>query len=261
MQTPEVPSTAARRFAIIAAQRTGSTLLVRSLDSSPLVCCAGEIFHGGSNVYHPEWRLPQPVPGVAAIDRLLGGRILRYGVRRHLARYFASAGGDVRAVGFKVMTSQLRARPHLLPLLEELGLSKFFLYRRDSFATALSYAKAKFTNVFHSDREHGLPDAARVTVPPEEFGPILQRCLRARQEVLTLQRERGGMLLAYEDMIEDWFGVIEAIGAQLGLAGLRVDQALDKLGNSRERVIVSNEDELRRTFPVDPETQDVAFTP
>lgn len=198
--------------------------------------------------------MPLPWPGVAALDRLLGGRILNPRIKRHLMRYFASAGGEARAVGFKVMASQLRGRPRLLPLLAELGVTPFFLYRRDSFATALSYAKAKFTNVFHSDRAQDPPSAARIDVPAAEFGSLLQQCLRSRQELLTLHRERGGMLLAYEDMIRDWPGVIGRIGERLGLPDLRVDQALDKLGHSRERIIVANEDELRSMYPVESAT-------
>lgn len=194
------------------------------------------------------------MPALAAIDRLLGGRILNSRIRHHLADYFASAGGEVRAIGFKVMTSQLRARPHLLPLLAEFGVTPFFLYRRDSFATALSYAIAKFTKVFHSDRTGDPTTAARVTVPIEEFGTLLQQCLRSKHEVLALHRERGGMLLAYEDMIHDWIGVIGKIGEQLGLPGLRVDQALDKLPTSRDRIIVVNEDELRSNFRIESPT-------
>lgn len=253
-QAPDAPRTAAHPFAIVAAQRTGSTLLVRSLDSSPLIHCAGEIFHDGANVYHPEWRLPRLFPGATALDRLLGGRIQRSHIRRHLTRYFATAGGGVGAVGFKVMTSQMRAHPQLSPVLGELGVTSIFLYRRDSFATALSYAKAKFTRVFHSDRAGEYSSIARISVPPGEFGALVERCLRAKHEVLTLQRERGGMLLAYEDMIRDWTGVIERIGALLDLPALRVDQALDKLGNSRERIIIENEDDLRRLFPVESTT-------
>jgi hypothetical protein len=91
-------------------------------------------------------------------------------------------------------------------------------------------------------------------VPSKDFEVLLGRCLRSRLDVLTLQRKYGGMLLAYEDMIQDWVGVVERIGALLGLPALRVDQALDKLGNSRDRIIVENEDELRRRFPVDSPT-------
>lgn len=248
-QAPDAPRKVVHPFAIVAAQRTGSTLLVRSLDSSPLIYCAGEIFHDGANVYHPEWRLPRLLPGVPAIDRLIGGRIQRSHIRRHLTRFFSSAGSGAGAVGFKVMSSQLRAQPQLAPVLEELGVTTLFLYRRDSFATALSYAKAKFTSVFHSDRARDPASPVRVNVPPGEFGALVERCLRAKQEVLQIQRARGGMLIAYEDMIDDWAGIIGRIGALLDLPALRVDQALDKLGNSRERIIVENEDDLRRRFP------------
>jgi LPS sulfotransferase NodH len=244
----------ARPFAIVAGQRTGSTLLVRSLDSSPLIYCAGEIFHDGPNVYHAEWRLPKLSPGVAAFDRLLGGRIQESRIRRHLSSYFGSGAGVVCAVGFKVMTAQLRERPFLLPLLHNLGVTTIFLYRRDTFATALSYAKAKHSKMFHSDRSRLTADPTLIRVPHEEFAKLLGRCLRAKREVLDLQRECGGPLLAYEDMLTDWDGVIATIGAMLGLPALRVNQALDKLARAGERIVVENEDELRERFLVDAAT-------
>lgn len=150
------------------------------------------------------------------------------------------------------MTSQLRGIPGLLGLLQDLGVATLFLYRRDTFATAMSYAKARFTNVFHSDRARDSTSPVSITVPGDEFAALLARCLRAKREVLDLHRGHGGTLLAYEDMIGDWNGVIAAIGAMLNLPSLRVEQALDKLGQSGDRVVVvENEDELRRNFAVD----------
>jgi LPS sulfotransferase NodH len=247
-QAQVVQRDTARPFAIVAAQRTGSTLLARSLDSSPFIYCAGEIFHDGSNIYHPEWRLPRPWPGVTMVDWLLGGRIQRSGIKRHLGRYFASAGESASAVGFKVMTPQLRRFPGLLPLLSDLGVTMLFLHRRDSFATALSYAKARFTNVYHSDRVVDNAGTTIVRMPDDEFGALLERCVRAKREVLALHRERGGTLLAYEDMVDDWSGVIASIGRLLDLPALQVEQTLDKLGRSGNRVIIENEDELRRRY-------------
>ena len=42
-------------FFILTAPRSGSTVLTRTLDQHPEIFCAGELFHPGDDIYHPEW--------------------------------------------------------------------------------------------------------------------------------------------------------------------------------------------------------------
>jgi LPS sulfotransferase NodH len=233
---------------VVAAQRTGSTLLVRSLDSSPAIFCAGEIFHGGPNVYHAEWRYPQRLLGSSILARLADRLNQKERLQRHLRRYFDSVDPGIRAIGFKVMGSQLRRYPALLSLLAELGATLFFLYRRDVFATALSHLRAKASGIYHSDRAAGTASERVVTVDPNDFKALLENVATAQQEVKALHVACGGVLLSYEDMVADWNGFIASIGDVLGFSELRLDKALDKLSDTSSRLRIENEDELRRAF-------------
>lgn len=238
----------ARPFAVIASQRTGSTVLIRSLDASPQIFCAGEIFHAGPHVHHREYNFYAAVCG----SRMLGQIVdLAIGHRRtlsHLSGFFASAGQDVQAVGFKVMTSQLRQRRTILPVLFELGASLLFLYRRDSMATALSYYRARVSGLYHSDRAAAADAVQSINVDVGEFGELLAHCVSEKNRIKALHAAHGGALLAYEDMLENWDNFIDSVGRALGIERLQIPAALQRVGSKSASIQIQNEDELRRQF-------------
>lgn len=235
-------------FAVVATQRTGSTLLVRSLDSSPDIFCAGEIFRSGPHIYHGEFSYRHDLFGSQLAGRLADRIIGKRRVDRHLERFYRQAGRDVQAVGFKVMASQLRRYRAVLDSLRGLEVTMLFLHRRDSFATAISYCKARASGVFHSDRAGGTQDPGSVTADVEEFGGLLRRCETEKTDLLSLHESLGGALFAYEDMSADWNAFIESVGLVLGFDGLKLPPALERLGEAVPRIRIENEAELRRTY-------------
>ena len=47
-----------KEFVVLSGQRSGSTLVIRSLDTSPDIYCAGEILHPlkKSRIHHIDWK-------------------------------------------------------------------------------------------------------------------------------------------------------------------------------------------------------------
>lgn len=236
-----------RPFAVVASQRTGSTLLVRSLDASPRIFCAGEIFHSGGNIFHGEYRYSEPLLGSRRLGRLFDVASAGWRIRRHLEIFFARAGTGVEAAGFKLMTSHIRASSSILSSLVKHGVTLLFLHRRDSFATALSYYKAKSSGVYHSDRTAESGATRIVTADLVRFGAQLAHCERDKLALRDMHSALGGTLLAYEDMVADWNGFIENVGRAIGVDRLKIPAALEKL-ETTHRVIIENEDALRREF-------------
>ncbi len=239
-----------RPFVVVATQRTGSTLLVRSLDASPLVFCAGEIYRTGPHIHHSEYCFPQSMAGSQHLAFLGNSFFQKRRIERHLGHFYHAAGTGVRAVGFKVMVSQSKQFDELLPTLARLGVVRLFLYRNDSFATALSHLKARATGIYHSDRVDG-PAASRViTADVHDFRTLLAKCESQRDELRDLHATYGGRLLTYEELTGDWDSAIASIGKDLGIADLRVPRVLEKLGTGAPAVRVENEADLRRQFAI-----------
>lgn len=235
-------------FAVVASQRTGSTLLVRSLDASPRIFCAGEIFHAGGNVHHGEWRYREDILGSRKLGRFFDSRFGGHRAERHLERFYSCAGKNVDAVGFKVMASQMRLNSSIMPALKHHRAALLFLYRRDSFATAISYYKAKSSGIYHSDRATKSDGRRVITADADSFGKQLEHCENEKAHICDLYATHGGTLLAYEDMIADWDAFIKRVGAALGIDGLEIPTALDKLDSATHGVTVANEHELRQVY-------------
>lgn len=237
-----------RPFVIITSQRTGSTLLIRSLDSSPDIFCGGEMFYRGSGIHHPEVQYQHRYLGSRVLARVLDSLWGRRRVESHLARFYADAGSESLAVGFKVMVSQLKRFPAILPFLLRERVTCFYLYRRDVFAAALSYYKAQQSGIYHGDKLRGQGDGPPMEVNTLEFRRIFEVCRADRDEILGLYEKFGGHLLEYDDLVNRWDEVIASIGNALGLPALSVAKALPRLDSSVGSVPVSNEQALRKAF-------------
>lgn len=171
-------------------------------------------------------------------------------VERHLRHYYCEAGANARAIGFKVMVSQLRQFESLLPTLLALNVKLFFLYRQNSFATAISYFKAKASGVYHSDHVASVEGARKVHADVRQFRALLTKCEADKQTIFDLHSTCGGELLRYESLVNDWDRTISHIGHSLGIDELHVPIVLERLDSTSSTVIVDNEMELRRQFAI-----------
>jgi LPS sulfotransferase NodH len=242
-----------RPFVIVASQRTGSTLLVRSLDSSPKLLCAGEIFHPGERVHHLEYRFRQIKFGRGPVARLVNQFRQKKRVEKHLESFYERAGTGVSAVGFKLMISQIRTFPTITASLGDFGVVWFYLSRRSTFDAALSYFRARLSGIYHKQGVGAPHTSLRepVNVSEEEFGRLFNKCKADKKQLAELHRNHGGRKMAYEDMIAGWDKFIATIGDDLGVPDLLVQKVLSKIGDDGSGVAISNEDTLRERFSED----------
>ena len=248
--TFRLTETSALPFVLVASQRTGSTLLVRSLDSSPRIFCAGELFHAGPGIHHPEYQFPYRLCGSRWLARARDQLAPASRVASHLRAFYARASAGVAAVGFKLMVSQATSHPHVLPYLCSQNAIRLFLCRQDHFATALSYYKARASGVFHSDRLHRKTQDLDLVADVGDFDRIFRVCKQDFDRLIALHATIGGHLLTFEDMSNDWDSFIFRVGKLLGLEDLVVAKSLSRLGDDSSGVRVLNEEELRQHFTV-----------
>jgi LPS sulfotransferase NodH len=236
------------RFVVLTSQRTGSTLLVRSLDSSARIFCAGELYRRGRGIYHREYQYPFELLGSVDLGKFCDVFLSRFRIRKHLKSFYLAAGAGAEAVGFKLMVSQLRRYPAVISEAINMGARPLFLYRANTLATALSYCRAEATGVFHSDRAHGANAESSILVSEYEFARIVKECQSDQLELIRLHGIHGGLLMRYEDMIADWDAFIEKIGSELGVNGLRVSKVLSKLRAGVDVTHIANEQALIAKF-------------
>jgi LPS sulfotransferase NodH len=232
-------------FALLSGQRSGSTLLIRSLDLSPDIFCAGELFHYRSGVYHSEYQfkyIPFPHPKMTAFANKY---LSRNSVKKHLENFYRDAGKGVKACGFKLMKSQIDWNPSVLDYLIERKVQLFVLVRQSDFETALSSSKAIATGAYHSDEklEH-----KEIEIKLHDFERALERAKANREQLLKWAKLYNAHILLYEQMLANWDDFIFSLGNKLNIKELKVEMALQKMGGSKGEVIVRNLSDLKAKF-------------
>jgi hypothetical protein len=235
-----------KEFVVLSGQRSGSTLIVRSLDTSTDIYCAGEILHPleKSKIHHIEWKHRYIKMGSYKATIFLNGLLWRERIKRHIDQFYRSRNADEIARGFKLMKSQLDYNSSLLPYLIARGVAFIVVIRDNDFDTALSWSKSQMTGLYHSSEKK---TSQTIEVPLSFFELQLDRASKNRKFLEKFAAENCCHKVNYTDLIERWEESIESIGAYIGLEDLKVKRSLEKLVAS-DRVRVTNLDQLRERF-------------
>lgn len=270
------PATAYTRFIIRAGARTGSTMLVRALNSHPRVRCFGELFNAEVDF------VPFEVEGYdnfSARDRsrrdAKPGSFLR-------ERVFCEQPAPIRAVGFKLLYAQNWRFPGLIErLAEDEALRVLHLRRRNLLRALVSWKIAEASDVWVAPREASIaaaltrPNALRALRHPLRAGAALLRRLRlmsslsnSRPRVTLAQDEcasmfryvrahearsdevfRGhaSMTLFYEDLVER-VELFDEVQSFLGVERASIAPAPRRQNPQPLRELLANYDELRAAF-------------
>lgn len=179
-----------RRFVIFSAARSGTSLVVSTLNQHPDLLCHGEVFHP-----RPTWHLKGNLAEVdpATLDR--SGMAF-------VDQVFSAAPGR-RAVGFKMWRNQAEGIADAL--LADESVAKIILDRPNLLACYSSTLLARETQVWNVGAGKAVPDEiaeAQVAFEPRGF----QKFVEARNEQFAIYRtlSRGLTLdLAYGDVVRD----------------------------------------------------------
>lgn len=136
------------KFVVISTQRTGSTLLIKLLDSHPEVLCAGEIFFPPSGSEYAIRKYVEQSSG-----RKLRHQLFRSGlVWEFLDDLYAQEGYG--AIGFKYMYSQARHIPRCYPsvlrYILENEIPVIHGVRKNALRVVLSRLASKASGVYRS---------------------------------------------------------------------------------------------------------------
>lgn len=136
------------QFVVVSTQRTGSTMLIKLLDSHPAVLCPGEIFFPGSG---SEYAIRRYVAksGLRKLRHEIARAAL---VREFLDQFYDQPGCS--AVGFKYMYSQARRIPRLYPsvvdYIIESGMPVIHGVRNNLLRVVISRIASKSSGVYRS---------------------------------------------------------------------------------------------------------------
>lgn len=235
------------RFVIVGAARTGSTMLVRTLDGLAGVRCHGELLNpdgvrGYADGFDAFAATPQERK--ARADQLDGARSADPAafVRDALA-------GDAAVNGFKALYSAF-LDPHWSPAIDDLrgdpGVKFVHLVRHNELRRYVSEQILHSGGTNHSAVGGRSNRSVRVTVDIDAFCRSRDATRDERERARQLMAGHDVLEVGYEDMSGQPGEVIAGICAFLGVVvdPAAIEPALRKVGASDLRESVHNYDEL-----------------
>lgn len=231
-----------RMFVVISTQRSGSTLLIKLLDSHPSVLCAGEIFFPPSG---SEYSIRRYVERTAT--RKIRHQIQRSGLVNEFLDDFYSQGGYA-AIGFKYMYSQARRIPRCYPsvlrYIEDNNVAVIHCVRKNALRVILSRLSSKSSGVYRSTT----PIKSKPVYVPVDT--LAQELSRLRDENSKWQNKLSRytyIQVDYESLLSNRAveekNLLDFIGAEYQGA---LTSPFQKVGANSIQAMIENYDEVER---------------
>jgi len=234
-----------RGFAILSTQRTGSSMLVRSLDSHPNLLCAGEIFklNDSKNIHHSSFSFTYKRARELKLIKSIR-LFTRVFIKIHLDTFFSS--NDNVKVGFKLMLDQVQVYPYVLKYLTDRNIKIIFLYRENIILQAISYLIAKSTGVWVVDGEKYTHKMERYEININELFSEVERFDDDKKEIIDLSgRYPNGFAISYEEMTTDFEYFDSKIQAFLLVNRMNLVRGTKKIALKPLEEIIVNFDEIK----------------
>lgn len=228
------------KFAVVTAQRTGSTLVITTLDAHPSISAHGEVFKlkspEGKHPIRGEWGYLFWIRQ-APVSRWIGHYLFRsINTRRYLDRLFEEDASPV--VGFKIMLNQLGRFPGVLDYLVENQFRIIHVVRRNYLKTYLSRMTARARGAYHSEKAL---KTTKVAINVDTLRAKLTRIKRDHETWHDLLHDKlPYMEFVYEDFLADPEGQLRRVFDFVGQDYVPVQSNLVKVNPDSLSEIIEN---------------------
>ena len=236
------------RFVILTTQRSGSTVLTRTLDEHPDIFCAGELFHESkAGVHHPEWHFPnwKLVSGKQSkLNKLVNYPNLKLNAAKHLQKFYKD-DSTVKAKGFKLMYSHIKSSPFIWNYIASNDVKVIVLIRSNTFKMALSRYRMEKTGTAHSKDEH--ISSSSITVPAQALLHQTLQLQAVNEKLLSLSANTNRLVLHYEDF-GNWTSLMQSVDGFLDVPFFDAKPVLKKVSGDNWKEEVKNYQEIEEVF-------------
>jgi hypothetical protein len=250
-------------FIIFATQRTGSTVLARTLDKHPEIFCAGELFHEDNNIYHLEWRFPswalsgknkilRKINKGSAVFQVINYPNMRLRAIPHIKKFYQTIEAHEKARGFKLMIAHMRTMPYLWNYLKAKNTKVIVLIRKNIFKTALSHLIKDVTRIAHLTET--LVEHTMVRIAPAKLLKYMHRLEKVNKQLIDYTESMDRIVLYYEDF-DQWNDVLNKVFNFLEVSNVTLPPVLTKLSTKDWREEVTNYVEIEKLIQENNYTQ------
>ena len=235
------------KFVVFTTPRTGSSLLIKSLDAHPEIFCAGELFFFKGEIYHNEsryhfWRLSflsNKLNYVINYPKLL------FSLKSFLDRFYTSKDTSLKAKGFKLMHFQTYYTPGIFQYLKTQHVKVIVLIRKNVLRNTLSDLRARTTKVYHNENEGAVAVIPKFKVDINELGIKMKQIEGFNKQLLNATEGLDRYIIYYEDL-EHWDNTLSGILSYLQVSDYPIKPASKKLNPDNLEEMIDNYDEVSK---------------
>jgi len=234
------------KFVVFTTPRTGSSLLVKTLDSHPNIFCAGELFFFKGSIYHNETHYPfWKFPVGPKLNYIINYAKLFFTLTGFLNEFYKTNDESIKAKGFKLMLFQTFYIPGIFRCLKRCDAKVIVLIRKNILRNALSDLRARSTKVYHKG-----DDVATITIPKfrvdvNELKKKLKQIGSFNNRLLNVTANLNRKIIYYEDF-ENWEETISDVLKYLHVEDVPLDAASKKLNPHSLEDMLGNFEEVEQ---------------
>ena len=229
------------KFVIFTTPRTGSTLLIKSLDAHPEILCAGELFFFKGTIYHTEykysfWRLPfigNKLNYVFNYPKLL------LTLTGFLNNFFADTKDGKKAKGFKLMHFQTYYTPGIFNYLKSNDVKVIVLIRKNVLRNTLSDLRARSTKIYHNEAGIKTDWLPKFHIDINELSKKMKQIERFNIQLEEASKNLDRKIVYYEDF-ENWQPTISGILQYLNVTDSPLEAVSKKLNPEKLEDMIEN---------------------
>lgn len=231
------------KFIVFTTPRTGSTLLVKSLDTHPEIFCAGEIFLLGGTQFHGEcsfhfWKLPVPKKMIY----MLNFPNMWMNLTSFLNRFFTASNGKT-AKGFKLMHFQTAYLPGITAYIKKNDVKVILLLRENLLKNTLSDLRARQTGVYHNSGK-STEKLPKFHVDIEMLGKKMAAIHDINKQLEQTTASMNRLKVAYEEF-DNWDATMSTILNFIDVKNIPISPVSKKLNPDKLEDMVANYDEMK----------------
>jgi len=236
------------KFIIFTTQRSGSTVLTRTLDEHPEIFCAGELFQTSEEMHHPEWHfaswgLNSTSHTMQRLNKIINYPNVRFRSIPHIKKFYAANEKGEKARGFKLMFTQIKTAPHLWEYLKQTNTKVIVLVRNNVFKTTLSRYRKAENRVAHTVSIEA--PSIQFYVPGEKLVAQMRELERVNKNLSRFTEGMQRLVINYEDF-SDWNSLMQKVQIFLNVTPIPMKPVLQKVGAVRWQDEVENFSEIEQ---------------
>jgi len=235
------------KFVVFTTPRTGSSLLIKTLDTHPEIFCAGELFFFKGDIYHTEYKYPfWKFPVSNKVNYLINYPKIFLTLKSFLNKFYGQNNEDsIKAKGFKLMHFQTYYIRGIFKYIKKNDIKVIVLIRKNVLRNTLSDLRARFTKVYHNSGDTATATLPMLKVDIHELARKMQQIEGFNKQLERSTANLNRKIVYYEDF-ENWKETISGVLNYLSVTDMPLQPASRKLNPDKLKDMIENFTEVSK---------------